>query len=119
MSRNSDSRAYGIIGEDYAISLLQSKGYRIVVRNFRCKIGEIDIIAEDGSTLVFVEVKTRRSLRYGSPEEAVTPHKIKKIKKVIDYYLFYNLKYKKVRIEVVALKISDGKIQTVKIIPLT
>ncbi|MBE6037480.1 MAG: YraN family protein [Clostridiales bacterium] len=62
-------------GEDLAADYLQRKGYRILARNFRCRRGELDIVAEKGGVLVFAEVKTRRSLAFGLPGEAVTPKK--------------------------------------------
>ena len=60
-------------GEDIAARFLLEKGLALIARNFRDKFGEIDIIAKDRETLVFVEVKTRRSHRFGLPQEAVTP----------------------------------------------
>lgn len=68
-------------GEELAVAYLTRKGYRIVERNFRCKGGEVDIVARDGATLVFVEVKTRRDLSYGPPQLAVTPFKQRQISK--------------------------------------
>ncbi len=65
----------GGTGETYAARFLRERGYRIVTRNFRARRGEIDIVAEDGETLVFVEVKTRDSSFYGRPFEAVDRRK--------------------------------------------
>jgi len=62
-------------GEDAAAAALRERGYRIVARNVRLRRGELDIVADDRGTLVFVEVKTRRSRAYGTPAEAVTPAK--------------------------------------------
>lgn len=61
----------GKIGEDAAAYYLTKHGYRIICRNFRCIQGEIDIIAKDGNNLVFIEVKTRTSTKYGEAKEAV------------------------------------------------
>lgn len=69
----------GNIGEDAAANYLHDEGYRVLERNYRCKIGEIDIIAKNNQTYVFVEVKTRSSTRYGFPAEAVNYHKQQKI----------------------------------------
>lgn len=83
-------RQFGISGEDAAIQHLLENGYRIVQRNFSTRIGEIDIIAEDGKVLVFVEVKARKNSHFGSPFEAVTPKKQKKISMVALEYMSKN-----------------------------
>lgn len=72
----------GRTGEDLAVRYLEKQGYVIVERNYRNRIGEIDIIARDGEYLVFTEVKTRRSNRYGSPFDAVDFRKQRQISKV-------------------------------------
>lgn len=69
----------GGIGEKAAAEYLESQGYNIIARNFRCKIGEIDIIAADNDIITFIEVKTRSSEIYGHPGEAVNYYKQKKI----------------------------------------
>jgi len=69
----------GKIGENIAVKFLSQKGYQILERNWRIKGGEIDIVADDRGTMVFVEVKSRTSTEYGSGEEAVTEHKKEKI----------------------------------------
>ena len=65
----------GAQGESIAAAHLEASGLKITARNFRTRYGEIDLIAEDGDTLVFVEVKTRRGGTFGTPEEAVTARK--------------------------------------------
>jgi len=74
-------------GEGLAAKFLRKKGYKIMEQNYQTRIGEIDIIAMDGETLVFVEVKTRESLHYGLPFESVTGYKRKKIANVAMLYL--------------------------------
>ncbi|WP_298267916.1 YraN family protein [Geobacter sp.] len=74
-------RVLGSMGEDLAVSFLKGLRYRILERNFRCKGGEIDIVAQDGTTLVFVEVKSRRTMVYGPPQLAVTSFKQRQISK--------------------------------------
>ena len=74
-------------GEDAACKFLQDKGFEIVKRNYRCYVGEIDIIASHNGTLHFVEVKTRSSELYGLPREAVTWTKQKKIRRSAESYL--------------------------------
>jgi len=66
-------------GEEIACALLRSRGYAIVERNWRSAFGEVDIIARDGETLVFVEVKSRAGPGFGGPEAALTPWKRKRI----------------------------------------
>lgn len=68
-------------GEDQAAAYLLRSGWQIIERNFRCKGGEVDIVAREGNCLVFVEVKTRKSLAYGTPQHAVTPFKQRQISK--------------------------------------
>lgn len=74
-------------GESVAVRYLKKQGYKIIERNYRSKAGEIDIIAREKRTLVFVEVKTRRSRSFGSPKWAVTPKKQKAISMAALYYL--------------------------------
>lgn len=107
----------GKLAEDYASRLLSSKGYKIVDRNFRSRFGEIDIISIKDSRLIFSEVKARWSLKFGKPEEAVTPGKIRKITKTAEYYSMLHPNFpKSLRIEVVSLEIEDGKLKSAKII---
>ena len=88
MSPAGDGRkALGSRGEDYACRYLLGQGYAIVQRNFRCRMGEIDIIASKNNILCFIEVKTRASVRYGRPVEAVTKAKQQKIYRCAEYYL--------------------------------
>lgn len=65
----------GDAGEEAAARHLAAQGYRIVARNHRCKLGEVDLVAESGELLVFVEVRTRTTDRFGAPEETVTARK--------------------------------------------
>ncbi len=76
-----DRRTLGERGEAIAAAYLRGQKFTIVERNFRCKGGEIDIIAKDGKTYVFVEVKTRRTLSFGPPQLALTPFKQRQISK--------------------------------------
>ena len=78
----------GIFGEDAVIEYLKEHGYNIVERNYTTKSGEIDIIANENREIVFIEVKTRRSLKYGMPSEAVNSVKMKHIVRAAKYYLY-------------------------------
>ena len=92
----------GKVGESLAVDYLIKQNYQIIERNFRCKRGEIDIIAKDKKELIFVEVKTRASKKYGKPAEAVTKQKKKHIYKAAEYYLAIHKKlYEYVRIDVI------------------
>ena len=83
-------QAFGKAGEDLAVRYLKKKGYKVLERNYTCPVGEIDIVARDKKTIVFVEVKTRRSMSYGSARLAITPHKRRKISMTALYYLKFN-----------------------------
>ena len=78
---------FGDKGEAIAARYLKKKGYRIIEMNYQTKLGEIDIIAKDKKTVVFVEVKTRKSWQFGNPKGAVTPAKQRKISMVALQYL--------------------------------
>ena len=96
-------------GENLACDYLIKKGYTVIEQNFSCKQGEIDIIAKSPSNyIVFIEVKTRKSLKYGMPSEAVTPYKQKHIMLSAKYYIFknniYNIDIRFDVIEILKLK---------------
>jgi len=74
-------------GEEKGAHFLQEHGYTILERNYRCRLGEIDIIALDKDCVVFVEVKTRKTQNYGLPEESVNWHKQQKIEKAALHWL--------------------------------
>jgi putative endonuclease len=78
---------FGARGETLAVWYLKKNGYRIIEQNFRTQLGEIDIIAKEKKTIVFIEVKSRRSIRYGNPKGAVTPQKQRKVSMVALQYL--------------------------------
>ncbi len=97
-------------GENMAARELRNKGYKIIVRNFSCEMGEIDIIARDGSTLVFVEVKTRVDDSQVSPEQQVNDHKQHQITKAAKYYLTrYGVPQPPARFDVVAIVWPTGR----------
>ena len=82
-----NKKELGVNGEEIAVNYLKSRGYRIVERNYRIRLGEIDIIAEQGEDLVFIEVKTRSDILFGSPFESVTLSKQRQLSKVALEYL--------------------------------
>jgi putative endonuclease len=75
-----ERRARGIAGEDVAAAWYQSQGYEVVARNWSCRQGELDLIVRQGSTVVFCEVKSRATTRFGTPAEAVTHEKRQRIR---------------------------------------
>ena len=81
------SRALGGEGEELAVRYLKTHGYRIIERNFRCPLGEIDVIARHGGYLVFVEIKSRSSSDFGFPQEAVHHYKQRRIIQAAKTYL--------------------------------
>ena len=83
-------RALGARGESLAARWYESNGYRVIDRNWRCRTGEIDIVAQTGVTIVFVEVKTRSSDAYGSPAAAVTPTKQRRLRSLAIEWLRAN-----------------------------
>ena len=93
----------GRFGEEKAVSYLESLNYKIITRNFLCKQGEIDVIAKDGNEIVFCEVKTRNSLEFGKPVEAVNV--FKKIHK-------NNLQNSFIRFDVIEVYLKNGKVLT-------
>lgn len=98
-----DSKQLGQLGEGRAADFLKQLGYTIVGQNFRTRFGEIDIIARDQNAYVFVEVKTRSNIQYGTPAEAVTRAKLKKIQRLIgDFVNKYQVKAP-IRFEVVTI----------------
>lgn len=95
------------IGESLAVKHLKARGYRILAQNYRARRGEIDLIARDGEFIVFVEVKTRRSLKFGLPQAAVTLQKQRQISKVALAYLqAQNLLDAPCRFDVIAIHLS-------------
>ena len=83
-------RAIGNKAEGKAVAFLEKEGYEIIQRNYYSRFGEIDIIARNGSVLVFIEVKYRKDNSYGSPLEAISSYKVKSICKTARYYLKSN-----------------------------
>ena len=101
---------YGEAAEALAARLLKKKGYVILETNYRNRLGEIDIIARDRDTLVFVEVKARQTPYFGSPKWAVTPQKQRKISMVALYYLKATGQSRaKARFDVVAIRSASGR----------
>ncbi|MVU76593.1 YraN family protein [Nocardia sp. ET3-3] len=102
--------ALGAQGEDLAADHLREAGLEIIDRNWRCRSGELDLIARDGEVTVFVEVKTRSGLTFGPPEEAVTRLKQQRIRAVAQHWLREQPgPWRRVRFDVVAILVRLGR----------
>jgi putative endonuclease len=105
-----DNFSSGRIAEDLAGSFLESRGFRILFRNYKAACAEIDIIARENNVICFVEVKSRASEKFGSPQEAVTPAKQRKIGQAALIFLKENnLLEARCRFDVVAISQQSGK----------
>jgi putative endonuclease len=110
-------KTLGAMGEELARTYLEDNGYSILMCNYHTSLGEIDLIAEDGDVLVFIEVKTRRSTKYGSPFEAVTKTKQIKISKVALCYLNKNkLHHRIIRFDVVSILAPSNQKPVIELI---
>ena len=97
-------QALGKLGEDRAVAELERRGYAILTRRYRTRHGEIDIVARDGETIVFVEVKAKETVEFGTAAEAVTVHKQRRIVSMaVDYLARNRLTGKPCRFDVVAI----------------
>ncbi len=109
-------RNLGARGEQLALAYLRKQGYKFLDRNYSCPFGEIDLIFLDRKTLVFVEVKTRWSLKYGTPQEAVTKRKLQSI--ITTGKLFSKIHPnlpESLRLDVVAIEVSgDGSLRSLR-----
>jgi len=102
--------ALGKLGEDLALRRIRALGYKILARNYRCPVGEIDLIARDGATLVFIETKTRQATSGFSAKEAVDERKRRKIAQVALVYLKERrLTEAKARFDVVTVTLIRGR----------
>jgi len=98
------NRALGAYGERVAAAHLRSLGMVVLARNWRCRFGEVDLVARDGSTLVFCEVKTRTSSTHGTPVEAVVGRKATRLRRLAAHFLeVHDVQPTAVRIDVVSV----------------
>ena len=106
-------------GEQLAAKRLEAKGYVLLDRNWRCPRGEIDLVAKDGDVLVFVEVKTRRGRSYGTPEEAFTRSKSKRLLELGQRYLLErDIEDVEWRVDLVAVELDrQGTLQRFEHLP--
>jgi putative endonuclease len=107
-----------IKGEQLAARYLRKKRFRILSQNFRTRYGEIDVIACRERLLVFCEVKTRTSSKFGKPVEAITPYKMERLKKLAEIYLARHLKDERIteiRFDVITITFENPKLSQVSI----
>jgi putative endonuclease len=115
MPQKSANSSLGEMGESIAATFLKGAGFSIVERNFRCVCGELDIIARDGRTIVFIEVKCRNDERYGPPQLAVTPFKQRQISKAALVWLSKRRLYDaEARFDVVAIVLREGDLPEIE-----
>jgi putative endonuclease len=101
------ARTVGDYGEQVACAHLTDAGLEVLERNWRCDQGELDIVARDGDTLVFCEVKTRRSNRFGSPVEAVTRAKAARLRRLaLCWVREHDILARSLRIDVIAVRVA-------------
>lgn len=101
--------AWGRYGEDAAAKHLQAQGLVVLDRNWRCDVGEIDIVARDGDTLVVCEVKTRTSVDFGSPLEAVTPAKAARLRRLAACWVRgHEVHPREIRIDLIGVLAGKG-----------
>jgi putative endonuclease len=103
----------GALGEQLAVEHLRSCGLRVIARNWRCRHGELDVIATDPESggVVFVEVKTRTSDRFGGVEQAVTPQKLRRLRRLSGLWLAaQDVRWPHVRIDVIGVRIGRGPV---------
>lgn len=108
MGRVGSGMKLGDWGEEYTANYLIQQGFVIVERNWHCRYGEIDIIAENDMLLLFVEVKTRTNTRFAQPYEAVDYRKQKKIRSTVETYLLANPTNRQPRVDVASIVAPQG-----------
>jgi putative endonuclease len=107
----SQKQILGKYGEDVAAQYLLDRGYEILERNWRCAIGEIDLVAKDKSRFVFVEVKTRNGTGYGHPFEAITAIKMSRMRKLVAQWCIQNEKSgAQVRLDAISVLVKSGRV---------
>jgi putative endonuclease len=113
-----DRQRLGIAGEDLACRELERRGYAILARRYRTRFGEIDIVARDGDVVVFVEVKARRTKRYGSAAEAMSLRKRRRIAAMaLDYLAWHDRSDRRCRFDVVAIDGLGAPGMSLRVIP--
>lgn len=106
------TQSFGKSGEEEAEKFLKRLGYKVLAKNFHSRFGEIDIIAKDEDTIVFVEVKSRTSTLFGSPSEAIGKKKLQGIIKTAEYYLLlHNHGNADIRYDAIEVMVENGEVR--------
>ncbi len=106
----------GQAGEEAAREYLITIGYKIIATNYRCPLGEIDIVARDNQAIVIIEVRSKTSIRYGLPEESLTPAKARRLKRLALYYLQSKAGQEvKCRIDFIAILLDENDLTVLKL----
>ncbi len=108
-----NNKATGDKGEEIAAVYLVKNGYQMVERNWRFRHWEVDIIATKGRFLHFIEVKTRKSLRYGRPEESITRDKMSNLKNVAEEYQYQHPQWKYIQFDVLAITLINEEVKEI------
>ena len=108
-----EQKKAGQFGEEAACAYLMEKGYRVTARNYRCRFGEVDVIAETAKYLVFVEVKLRKDASFAEAREAVTPTKQRRVIRTAEWWLRAHPTEKQPRFDVIEVYGAAGRIETI------
>ena len=111
------SRSEGVWGEALVADYLREKGYKLAAHSYRCRFGEIDLIAWDKSVLCFVEVKTRRADGLTPPEAAVTPQKFRALTRAALRYMACTGEEREAQFDLIAVEVMPGGETEVRLIP--
>lgn len=111
-------KALGQIGEEAAVRALRRRGYRVLARNVRCPMGELDLVAEHAGHVVFLEVKTRTGTEFGAPFDAISPAKQSRLTRLATYYLTVKrLLDRPCRFDAVSVFVDqDGHVRDIEIV---
>lgn len=115
MAIKGEKRRLGFAGERRAARFLKKNGYKIAERNFRCKAGEVDIIASKGGTLAFIEVKTRTSDSFGAPNEAVDNERRRRYVSAANFYFYVkNLRMDDYTVRFDIIEVTEGGVNHIE-----
>jgi putative endonuclease len=111
-----DTLGIGRQAEDFAQHYLEQQGLKLIERNFRCRLGEIDLIMRDGKALVFIEVRFRKNMEFGGPAISISASKQQKLRSAAKFYLIQNPREAKkvLRFDVIGILGTDHSVEWIK-----